>query len=135
MMNAAIANGTPEPTASLFAGYNETQPDLCPSGGPAHTASLQFGILTDEDATISAYPNPFSSIANIEFEFTSDESRVTVELFNLNGDKVGTLFDSNVKAGVEYKVEVDGDKLRDGIYIYRISTPDRAYHNKIILQK
>jgi len=136
-MHNAVVNGTPEPIASQFANANETQPDRCPPGGPAdpHSDGLRPSIVANDEATIQAYPNPFSTKATIEFSFTYPLNDVVVEVFDQNGGKVSTLFKGNVDAGKIYKLEFDGDKLIDGIYFYRITTPDRTYNEKLILIK
>jgi len=131
----AIVTQNPTPTGSDFAMHNETIPDNCPAGGPATHPTLKYGIISNDEVTISAFPNPFNSVANIEFEFNYDVSAVTVEVFSLSGDKVATLFNGRADAGVPYKVEFDGSKLADGIYIYRINTPNNFYYEKLILMK
>jgi len=134
-MHNAIANGTPEPIATQFASANETQPDNCPPGGPADPHFNRPGIVANDEVTINAYPNPFSTKATIEFSFTYPVADVTLDIFNQQGGKISTLFKGDVDAGVIYKLELDGDKLIDGIYFYRLTTPDKSYNEKVILIK
>jgi len=135
MMHDAIVNMNPGPTGSSFASHNETQPDNCPPGGPATHPTLRHGIIANDEVTISAYPNPFDSKASIDFQFSYSISKVTVDIYSLNGQKIAELFSSNVDAGVEYKVEVDGTNLTPGVYIYKINTGDKEYFDKLILMK
>ena len=135
MMHNAIVTMNPGPTGSAFAQHNETLPDNCPPGGPATHPSLRHGIIANDEVTISAYPNPFDSKASIDFEFAYSISKVTVNIYTLNGQLVATLFSSNADAGVEYKVELDGSNLTPGIYIYKINADDKVYYDKLILIK
>jgi hypothetical protein len=58
--------------------------------------------LTQEDQSaqinLSVMPNPFINSTVIEFS-VSKTSRVTLELYNLMGSKIATLFDRNVSGG------------------------------------
>ena len=132
--NAVIAHNA-EPLASLFSTANETQPDLCPPGGRATHPSLRYGIIVNDNVTISAYPNPFSSKATVEFTFTDDTKGVAVDVYSLKGDKVAVLFEGNVEGEKTYQVEFNADKLIDGVYICKISTGDSYYYSKLILIK
>src|SRR5205814_2603987 len=79
---------------SDFGTHNEAQPDACPAGGSATPSHLRDGgnVTMDENIIISAYPNPFNENASIEFQFASDQSSVTVDIYNIDGVKVATLF-------------------------------------------
>jgi len=89
----------------------------------------------DDDMILTVFPNPFSDVANIEFERTSDNARMLVEVYTLTGDKVATLFDRDAEAGITYKVELDGRKLSAGVYIYRITSGDEVTNGKLVLIK
>ena len=84
---------------------------------------------------IDAYPNPFYSTAIIEFQNGKSDSHVVIELFSTTESKVSTLFDSDVKSGGLYKVEVEAGGLQKGIYIYRITSGDQVINRKLILVK
>ena len=92
-------------------------------------------MIVNDDVAIQAYPNPFSIKSTIEFTFTSDISKVTVDIYSLNGEKVASLFEGPAAAETTYSVQVDGEKLIAGIYIYRITTPEHTYYNKLILNR
>src|SRR4029078_7201538 len=118
----------------------ETQPDACPPGGAATktertTIRTSFGTsVGDDDISINAYPNPFPSTATIEFEVTNT-SDVSVEIYDLNGKKVAELYNAKAEAGLTYQVQLDGNELPAGIYIYRINAADHVYNDRLILIK
>jgi hypothetical protein len=89
----------------------------------------------ESNITIAAYPNPFYSTAIIEFQNGKSDSHVVIELFSTTESKVSTLFDSDVKSGGLYKVEVEAGGLQKGIYIYRITSGDQVINRKLILVK
>jgi len=84
---------------------------------------------------MNAYPNPFSSIANIEFIRVEGESTVNIDIYSIYGEKVRTLFNDIVEAGVMYTVEFDAGDLADGLYIYRLSAGEDKAWGKLMLQK
>jgi hypothetical protein len=134
-MHDAIVSMNPSPAGIDFANHNEQQPDLCPPGGPATHPSLRHGIIVNDEAIISAYPNPFNSKATIDMEFYNSIPEVTVEVFSLNGQKVATLYNNHVDAGKDYQLELNGDKLSPGMYIYKINTGENIYYQKLTLIK
>lgn len=79
------------------------------------------------------YPNPFNPTTRIEFSLPK-QSHVRLEVFDMLGKKVATLVNGAQPAG-EYKVDFDATKLVSGVYIYRLSTPDRMLSRKMILLK
>jgi hypothetical protein len=122
-------------TGNIFQQHNETQPDNCPPAGPAKRRETGFGsVMANDNFGVSAYPNPFSSSATIEFEFTYS-TEVVVAVYNLNGDKVAELYNGNVEAGQSYKVQFNGENLPSGVYIYKIDGGDVHAYDKIVLMK
>jgi len=93
-----------------------------------------LSIVTDEATQLSAYPNPFTDRLNIEFTLAED-SRVKLEIFNLEGKRITELFEGNVKAGELQKYEFTPDKLADGMILYRLQTKSGAYFGKAVLTK
>ena len=82
---------------------------------------------------VSAYPNPFNSVATIEFQKTDQAAHVSVEIYSLDGSKVATLFDGEVEAGVAYKVEFNAVNLAEGMYIYKVISDDNVVNGKLML--
>jgi hypothetical protein len=64
------------------------------------------------------FPNPFSSTTRIRFSIPSAEN-VTVEVYNLFGQKIQTLVNELMIAG-SYEVEFIGGDKAPGIYLCRI---------------
>jgi hypothetical protein len=97
--------------------------------------SDEFSQLASDEFMVSAYPNPFSSKATIEFMRNDKTCHATIEVFNLSGQKVARLFDGTIQAGERYAAEFNGDDLAEGIYVYRIATNDKVINGRLILVK
>lgn len=78
------------------------------------------------------YPNPFNPSTEIRFT-VAQTRRTTLEVYNLMGQKVMTLFDEVAQAGHEYHVRFTGSHLASGVYIYRLKSGPRSASRKLIL--
>ena len=81
------------------------------------------------------YPNPFSMNTNISFT-TEKKGYVKLEVFNVIGQKVITLFDNYISPN-KFKVNWDGrnfngKKNANGIYIYRLTFDDQIISKKML---
>ena len=74
--------------------------------------------LLREFALDQNYPNPFNPSTKIEFRLAVD-SRVSLKIFNLLGQEVATLVNTNIVAGT-HNVNFNASSLNSGVYLYRI---------------
>jgi hypothetical protein len=84
------------------------------------------------------YPNPFNPVTNFRVALPQ-ASHVKIELFNILGQKVKTLVDEDMRAGV-FVVDWDGNddrglEVSSGIYFYRIIAGDFSDIKKMVLLK
>ncbi len=79
------------------------------------------------------YPNPFNPETIISYSLPV-ESKVRLEIYNLLGERIALLINTEQKAG-KYKISFDGSKLASGIYLYRIIANDFIQTNKMVLIK
>jgi hypothetical protein len=77
------------------------------------------------------YPNPFNPETTIGFVLDRD-GNVTLQVFNLMGQKVAKLVNGFLPAG-EYRYSFRADHLPSGIYIYELNTHNRVLHKKMTL--
>ena len=63
-------------------------------------------LIPKEFALQSAYPNPFNPVTNLKFGLPVD-SKVSIQIYNLQGQVVSTLLNDNMQAG-------DGDDVLEG---------------------
>ncbi|MCP4567722.1 MAG: T9SS type A sorting domain-containing protein [FCB group bacterium] len=94
--------------------------------------------LPDGYALTQNYPNPFNPTTSIKYNIAETQA-VTLEIFNVNGQKVKTLVDEVVTAG-EHTVnwnstDENGQKVASGIYMYRLTAGDIVETKKMTLLK
>jgi len=84
------------------------------------------------------YPNPFNPTTSIEFALP-EASSVTLEIYNLLGQKVRTLVNGHTPAGYISTnwngLDQNGQELSSGTYIYRLETSDMSFAKKMVLMK
>lgn len=68
------------------------------------------------------YPNPFNPKSYIKYQLPFN-SIVKITVFNLLGQEVGTLLNTQQKAGT-YEIEFNSANLSSGVYFYRINAYD-----------
>ncbi|HEX2962881.1 MAG TPA: CHRD domain-containing protein [Ignavibacteriales bacterium] len=79
------------------------------------------------------YPNPFNPTTTIRFSIPQ-AGPVSLNIFNMLGEKVATLVDGQLRAG-RYEVSFDGSKVASGVYFYRISFQNSIVTRKMMLIK
>jgi hypothetical protein len=84
------------------------------------------------------YPNPFNPSTTIKYALATD-SRVSIHIYNMLGEKVRTLVNNQQEAGY-YSVQWDGSndynqKVSSGIYIYRLEAGSFVQTKKMNLIK
>ena len=77
------------------------------------------------------YPNPFNPSTKISYNLPSD-SRVTLEVYNVLGVRIGQLVNQDQSAGY-YSVDFNSFSLNkgvsSGVYLYKITTVDKVTGN------
>jgi hypothetical protein len=118
--------------------------------GPGVYAAFTTDIITDveddEHGDIlpyrfelsQNYPNPFNPITTIEYSLPK-RSHVTIEVYNVLGQKVQTLADQEESAG-SYTITWDGrtnsgQSAATGVYLYRFEAGDHVETKKMLLLK
>lgn len=80
------------------------------------------------------YPNPFNPSTMIAYDLPYD-SQVTLDVYNLVGEKVATIIqDETIPAG-NHRVNFDASNLTSGVYFYRLKTDNFSASKKFVLMK
>lgn len=90
------------------------------------------------DKLYQAYPNPFNPSTNISFYLEKD-GFVTLDIFNVKGQKINTLVSDNFSKGKHSLVwdgtDFKGKNIGSGIYFTKLITERTVKTNKLILIK
>ena len=89
--------------------------------------------LPAEYALFQNYPNPFNPSTQIKFGLPK-AGNVKIEVFNILGKKVSTLYDGYKPAGY-HTLDFDGKNIASGVYFYRIEAGPYSALMKMILLK
>lgn len=90
-------------------------------------------LLPTEFSLAQNYPNPFNPETIIEFSLPR-ASQVTLNVYNILGQKVAILTDQNYPAG-NHTIRWDGKENASGIYFYRLETERFSATKKMLLLK
>ena len=120
---------------------------LIESGQNVANVPIGVGIEVDVDdsyitpkefALHQNYPNPFNPETNIRFDL-AENTRASLSIFNLVGQKVATLINKTMDAGtynVKWQgVNDNGSSLPTGMYIYELKTSKFHSVKKLVLVK
>ena len=98
---------------------------------------LQLRNLENQDIiddAFAVYPNPVQSQGLSQVQFaTSQGGNVTVELYDLQGRKISTVYNSELKPDQLQKVSISPSRfnLSNGTYIVMLNLPEGTFSQKI----
>jgi hypothetical protein len=94
----------------------------------------QVSNLPQGFALAQNYPNPFNPTTTINFSL-GKASNVILTVYNILGQKVATLLDSQHMDVGTYAVQFDARNLASGVYFYRLQAGDFRSDKKMLLLK
>ena len=97
------------------------------------TVEMALNALPQENYLSQNYPNPFNPSTAIRFGLT-ERSHTRLDLFNLIGQHILTIIDSERSAG-NHEIIFDATGLPGGVYIYRLQAGSYSETRKLILLK
>ena len=96
-------------------------------------------IVANANKLIGNYPNPFNPETTISFSVTQTSPFVTLEIFNIKGQKVKTLVNNKLEEGLHHIVWNGKDDVNkpvaSGIYFYKLQTGKYSAVKKMVLMK
>lgn len=136
--------------------YGSTgMPKIVVVGGPNHTvfynvnntvnatnlqnainaALLATGVNEPGSVTssLNVFPNPSASAAEIKFSLEK-ATKVDIELFNLEGQKVQNIFSGKLSAG-ENKHTISLSKQAAGMYLLKLTENDKSRYINLVVSK
>ena len=99
-------------------GYRIKQIDLDGTSEYSNVVNIN-GISPTEFLLDQNYPNPFNPSTNITYTLPTN-SNVTLEVYNLIGQKIMTLVQGEIEAG-KHTVQLNGSSMASGIYLFKLT--------------
>ncbi len=94
--------------------------------------------IATEFALEQNYPNPFNPTTTIRFSLP-EKSQVALRIFDINGNLVKELVNSNKSQGIYTAIwnarDSQGMKVSSGVYFYQLQTADRNITKKMLFMK
>ncbi|MDD2228028.1 MAG: T9SS type A sorting domain-containing protein [Candidatus Cloacimonetes bacterium] len=105
-----------------------------------------YSLKTDQSSTpalissiTSAYPNPFKDGTSIALNVAKDAPTVQIEIYNLRGQRVKTLFHGQLDPGMQKLwwngIDEHGDHVASGVYFCRMNSGNTAQSIKLMILK
>ncbi len=107
-------------------GETNANGDLVGIGDDPHQVIYEYHLAQN-------FPNPFNPTTTIEFSLKK-AGRTTLTVYSLNGQKVATLLNKDVKAG-SVKVTWDASHMASGVYFYELKSGSFTSVKKMLLLK
>jgi hypothetical protein len=102
------------------------------------TSTHSGNIVSLRNKLIGNYPNPFNPSTTIAFSLL-EPGNVSINIFNVKGEKVKTLVNQNFSAKEHSIVwngtDDNGRRVASGVYFYRMISNDYSSSRKMILMK
>jgi hypothetical protein len=108
---------------------------------PESPADVEDGIDAFATNLLTANPNPFTPATEISFALNDDAAaeKVRMEVYDLAGRRVASLFDGTLPAGPHRMVwngrNESGESAESGIYFARLTTAEGVRSEKLVLLK
>ncbi|MCA1752032.1 MAG: T9SS type A sorting domain-containing protein [Cryomorphaceae bacterium] len=87
-----------------------------------------------EGIELGSSPNPTAGPSFVTFTNPVEEMS-TLEVYDMSGRLVRTLFRQVTNPGQEYRLEFDGGFLPNGVYLYRLTTPSEVVIDKFMIAR
>jgi hypothetical protein len=127
---SADTGGWTDPTiaSAWFCASDSAAGVITNTPGTAVEDDAQAAFAVDQNA-----PNPFNPTTSINFTIPAS-GHVTVDVFNVAGQKVETLVNDHMSAG-KHSVVWDASGFSNGVYFYTVKAGDHSQTMKMTLLK
>ena len=96
--------------------------------------TVKFTVFDDFIPTLNVYPNPFQGKTTVKFQSPWDKE-VVLQIFNLQGSLLETLFKGVVRARQIYSCEFSENRYASSAYICRLICGEVTLTKKVVLTK
>lgn len=107
---------------------------LTEAGNPGTSVASKNNIVPTGYVLEQNYPNPFNPSTTISFTIPKKEV-VTLEVYDLIGNKVTTLLNNEQKSAGRHSITFDARDLSTGLYLYKLRTGSHTIVKKMMFIK
>ena len=91
-------------------------------------------VSADKNTRLSSFPNPTPGISQVVFQ-TESNQHTLLEVYDMSGRSVASLYNAVTEMGVEYRINFDGSSLPNGIYVYRLTSGNELLIDKFMIAR
>lgn len=95
--------------------------------------ALTNNLTAGNTNTLSAYPNPFAGQTTVTFTLVSDQAKVSLDLYDLKGVKVKSVYSGSANALQAYSFNFDGSSIPSGVYFFKLTGNNLNLNFKVIV--
>jgi len=106
-------------------------PDYTPGATNIHTTSINETV--DNISALQNFPNPFSTITNIQFTLTETDN-VSIKVYDVRGTLIAELANDTYITGT-HNVVWDASDMQTGYYFYTLQTSNSFITQKALIVK
>ncbi|MFM7903078.1 MAG: T9SS type A sorting domain-containing protein, partial [Bacteroidota bacterium] len=108
--------------------------DRCRINTTATIRMMEETSAAQDALQMKAYPNPTEGETTIEF-VSENESVATIELYDLTGAKVASVFNNTVAANSTNTVNFNTGNLSHGTYFVRLTVDGKSAFTRLVVIK
>jgi hypothetical protein len=102
--------------------------------GKGHRFNINGSAMPQDEFNLKVYPNPFTDHIYFELQLQAD-AKVRLEIFNIKGFKVATVFSEDAQAFNYYRLEYSPVNSSSGVLFYRLIIDERIKFTGKLLYK
>ncbi len=109
----------------------------CPcydAGAKMSDVSLQSDTTSTVSGIAVVYPNPITDNSHLDFSLNYS-STATIQLFNINGQLIQTLYNDAINANNKYSINVSSESLNSGMYFLKLTTDREVITKTVVVSK
>lgn len=103
----------------------------CEEVNPAPVPGL---VIMEAQNQLSTSPNPTKGASQVIFT-TATTGKTFVDVYDMNGRKIATLFDQVTQEGQEYTFDFNGVSLPNGFYVYILTNNGETIIERFLIAK
>jgi hypothetical protein len=133
LLSGEILSGTPLELNTITTHFDPFQARLFLIADTVSVVNQLTGkkpVLPGNFALNQNYPNPFNPATTIDYQLPAT-GRIKIDIYDILGQKVMTLFEGKQEAGAQ-QIVFNGSRLASGVYICRLQFENRSLSRKMI---